>query len=447
MSTSRRFPTVAALAWALSTGTARAEPRHPTHVACVGDSITAGAGASSTNKGYPSQLQGLLGSGVQVKNFGNSGSTLLTAPYGDKPYTQQVEYTSATSFVTGAGASAVVSVVIILGANDSKPYNWEPGGKPKNDQQFLKDYRALVDHFTALSPKPVVYVGYPLATGNDPCCDIRGDVIANEQLPLIEQLAVEKRLPIIDLNAPTTGHPEYFGDGVHPTDAGYLVLANLVKAGLAREPQVIISSPKPGATLEAGMVALSADAGDSTVDWTSVEFFEGDTSLGKATAKPFTVSWAAPAGPHSITAKATDTTLATGVSPALAFTVAAGGGGGVAGGGGGGQGGAANGGMSPGGVTSGSSSGGSPNGMTGGGRATGGTPGAGTAGAPIGSGGPGAMNPSGAAGSASSATTTPAKADGSCGCRLPGTRGGSGLSLLGVAASAVLGVRRRRSRR
>jgi lysophospholipase L1-like esterase len=414
----------------------------------VGDSITAGAGASSTNKGYPSQLQGLLGSGVQVKNFGNSGSTLLTAPYGDKPYTQQVEYTGATNFVTGAGASAIVSVVIILGANDSKPQNWEPSGKPKNDQQYLKDYRALVDHFTELTPKPVVYVGYPLATGNSPCCDIRGDVIANEQLPLIKQLAVEKRLPIIDLNAPTTGHPEYFGDGVHPTDAGYLVLANLVKTGLAREPQVAISSPKAGATLERGMVALSADPGDSTVDWASVEFFEGDTSLGKATAKPFTVSWAAPAGLHSITAKALDTTLATGVSPPLTFTVAAGGSGGAATSGGGEQGGAANGGMSSGGSTSGGMSSG---GSTSGGSANGGsaTGGAGTAGAPSSLAGAGAGRPSGTGGSSSNALGTSAKADSDCGCRVPGARvgGRSGLSLLGVAALAGLSVRRRRSRR
>ena len=107
----------------LLTAVASAEPRRPTHVACVGDSITAGAGASSSAKNYVSVLQGLLGNGVQVKNFGNSGSTMLTEGYGDKPYTKQVEYTTATNFVNHAGATAVVSVVIILGANASKTYN------------------------------------------------------------------------------------------------------------------------------------------------------------------------------------------------------------------------------------------------------------------------------------------------------------------------------------
>jgi hypothetical protein len=42
----------------------------------VGDSITAGVCADKT-KGYPSILQGLLGPGYVVGNFGNSGKTML----------------------------------------------------------------------------------------------------------------------------------------------------------------------------------------------------------------------------------------------------------------------------------------------------------------------------------------------------------------------------------
>lgn len=249
------------------TGVASAEPRWPTHVACVGDSITAGMGATSPAKNYVSVLQGLLGNAVQVKNFGNSGATMLTKGYGDKPYTKQVEYTNATNFVKDAGATAVVSVVIILGANDSKPQNWEPAGG-KNDQQYLKDYRALVEHFAGLPTKPVIYLGYPLATGNNPCCGIRGDIIHDEQLPLIKQLAMEKHLPIIDLNTPTTGHPEYFDDGVHPNDAGYAVMAGLVKKGLEREPSVSSTSgASNGGTATAGaggVVATGGTAGSAS---------------------------------------------------------------------------------------------------------------------------------------------------------------------------------------
>lgn len=417
---------------------ARAEPRKPTHVACVGDSITAGAGASVAAKNYPSQLQTLLGNSVQVKNFGNSGSTMLSEGFGDKPYNKQAEYTAATTFVSNAGAGAVVSVVIILGANDSKPYNWDPAAG-KNAQQYLKDYRALVEHFAGLSTKPTIYVAYPLATGDKPCCDIRGNVIHDEQVPLIKQLAMEKRLPIIDLNTPTTGHNEYFGDGVHPNDAGYLVLANLVKKGLEREPTVSITSPTMGAMLGAGMLPLTVDAAADTVDISSVEFFEGVTSLGKVTAKPFTLNWAATVGQHQITAKATDTTLANATSSAVSFTVTAGGSGAV--GGASGAGGTGGGAGSGGGV--GVGVGGTANGgvSSAGGGAGGASPvaggAAGTATTPSGGG-------SGSSGAPVTGPSTPAETDAGCSCAVPGSRaGGSAAWLFAASLLTLVGLRRR----
>src|SRR5689334_20904819 len=108
----------------LSPARARAQVRTPTHVACVGEGNTAGYGASSSNKSYPADLAGMFGSGVQVGNFGHSGATLLSV--GDLPYINQTEYTNATTFVSGAGAGAVVDVIIMLGTNDSKSYNWSP---------------------------------------------------------------------------------------------------------------------------------------------------------------------------------------------------------------------------------------------------------------------------------------------------------------------------------
>jgi len=198
-----------------------AAPRVPTHVACVGDSITYGYGASNqATKSYPANLQTLFGASVQVKNFGHNAATMLSAPFGDVPYEDQTEYTAAGSFVTGAGASAVPAVVILLGANDSKSLNWAPSGKPKNDQQFLKDYRAMVEHFSALTPKPQVFLALPLATGNNPCCSIDGTVIHDQILPLIKQLATEKNLPTIDLNTPTAGHPNTSATACIPRTPG-----------------------------------------------------------------------------------------------------------------------------------------------------------------------------------------------------------------------------------
>jgi MYXO-CTERM domain-containing protein len=424
-----KWLSLSASALSFLAATAVAEPRRPTHVACVGDSITQGSGATSPSKNYVSQLQVLLGNQVDVQNFGRSGTTMLSAGFGDRPYVLDSQYTDATSFVSTAPEGAVVSVVIILGANDSKPQNWDPTNKPKNDQQYLKDYRAMVDHFLGLPSKPVVYAAFPLATGNNPCCSIRGGVIRDQQIPLIKQVAMEKHLPIIDLNTPTSGHPEYFGDGVHPNDAGYLVMAKLVKAGLEREPTVSIVSPTVNAMPGAGTLALTAMASGDTVDIASVEFFEGLTSLGKATTAPFMLTWQATAGSHTITARATDTTLANNTSQAVTFIVkdaAGGGAGGVASGGAGagGEGGVAHGAAGAGGAATGGTLGGLP-----------------SAGAPA-AGGP----PEGAG----SATTIPRRADdalvdnGGCNFSPPGSRGPAGTAWL-LVALVSLAVRRRRA--
>jgi lysophospholipase L1-like esterase len=407
--------------------TARAEPRKPTHVACVGDSITQGSGATSPSANYVSQLKVLLGEQVNVQNFGRSGTTLLSAGFGDRPYTLDSKFTDATSFVSTAPEGAVVSVIINLGANDSKPQNWDPAGKPKNDQQYLNDYRAMVDHFSGLPSKPAVYVAFPLATGNNPCCSIRGNVIRDEQIPLIKQVAMEKRVPIIDLNTPTSGHPEYFGDGVHPNDAGYLVMATLVKAGLEREPTVSIVSPAASAMPGAGMLALVATASGDTVDIASLEFFEGLTSLGKATAAPFTLHWQATVGSHTITAKATDTTLASKTSEAVTFAVkeAVAGGAGGSGGAGSGAGGGGSGAGGGGGAAPGSTSGGAP-----------------SAGAPVAGGMPAGAGS--AAGSPHQGDYVLAD-DAGCSFSTPGSRALSGPGWLLVALISLAARRRQRA--
>ena len=213
----------------LSPAAARAQVRTPTHVACVGDSITYGYAASSSSKSYPSDLQAIFGNAVKVTNFGRNSATLLST--GDLPYINQTEYASATSFVANAGASAVVDVIIMLGTNDTKSYNWMPTAGTTRAAQFMTDYAAMIDHFANLSTHPVVYVAIPAAIYTN-SFGISESVAANEIDPIIRQVAAQKGMPIIDIHTPSAGHPEYFSDGVHPTDAGYMLLAQWMHDGL-----------------------------------------------------------------------------------------------------------------------------------------------------------------------------------------------------------------------
>jgi lysophospholipase L1-like esterase len=207
---------------------AAAQGRTPTHVACVGDSITAGLYASSAAASYPSVLQTLFGTSVQVRNFGHSGATMMSVA--DLPYQNQVEYMNATTFVSGAGAGAVVDVIIMLGTNDSKPYNWIVGNGTRA-QQFVTDCTAMVDHFASLPTHPLVYLALPSHSFTNGYT-IDGTIIHDQMLPLIRQVAAAKGLPVIDVDTPTAPHPELFPDGVHPNDVGYALIAQVMHDGL-----------------------------------------------------------------------------------------------------------------------------------------------------------------------------------------------------------------------
>jgi chitodextrinase len=72
-------------------------------------------------------------------------------------------------------------------------------------------------------------------------------------------------------------------------------------------PTVALTSPTASGTYSAGSaVNLSATAADADGTVVKVEFFDGTTSLGIATAAPYTLSWTATLGVHSFTAQATD---------------------------------------------------------------------------------------------------------------------------------------------
>ena len=66
----------------------------PRRVACVGDSITYGAGIKNRAKNcYPVRLGRLLGPGYGCRNFGVNGATMLKR--GDKPYWKQKAFREA----------------------------------------------------------------------------------------------------------------------------------------------------------------------------------------------------------------------------------------------------------------------------------------------------------------------------------------------------------------
>jgi lysophospholipase L1-like esterase len=194
--------------------TARAA--EPIKVACVGDSITQGAGAKS-GQSYPSQLQALLGDGYKVGNFGVSGRTLLKK--GDFPYWKEKKYQDAL-------AMEPAIVVIMLGTNDTKPQNW------KFEAEFEADYRELVKSFQALKSKPKVFVCRPVPVPGQGNYGINEENIQKE-IPRVDALAKELGCGVIDMHAALEKFPELLPDRVHPNTAGAGEMAKAAAKAIA----------------------------------------------------------------------------------------------------------------------------------------------------------------------------------------------------------------------
>ena len=188
-------------------------------VACVGDSITYGAGIKDRkNMNYPKQLGKLLGKEYEVRNFGNSGSTMLKK--GDKPYWKQKEFKAALEYAPNI-------VIIKLGTNDTKPQNWKHGA------EYSVDYKAMISSFKNLSSKPKVYICLPVPVVKTRW-GITNEIVIKEIIPAIRKISDQTKSEIIDLNTPFKGKNELIPDSVHPNGAGATVIANTIKKSIKK---------------------------------------------------------------------------------------------------------------------------------------------------------------------------------------------------------------------
>lgn len=89
-------------------------------------------------------------------------------------------------------------------------------------------------------------------------------------------------------------------------------------------PTVAITAPADNAQFQTGApITITATAADANGSVTKVEFFNGTTKLGEDLAAPYSFVWNnAPAGNHSLTARATDNQNGTTTSSAIDITVA-----------------------------------------------------------------------------------------------------------------------------
>ena len=186
-------------------------------IACIGDSITYGAGVTYHRKkeAWPYVLNALLGEQWQVLNYGISGAT--------------AQFESETVFkihdyLDDAAAAKPELYLMMLGTNDAKTVNWRP-------EEFRRDYNTMIDRIQTANPDAKLIlmtppITYPEQETGVVACGIDGDIVHEQTVPAVQEIAAARNLPLIDLHTFTDGHPEWFMDGVHPNAEGNRQIAD-----------------------------------------------------------------------------------------------------------------------------------------------------------------------------------------------------------------------------
>lgn len=182
-------------------------------VACVGASITFGAGIEGRESNcYPARLQKLLGLGWDVRNYGVSGRTMLKQ--GDYPFWKESAFQEARDWSPDV-------VVIDLGGNDSKPQNW------KWKSEFAADAHAMIDTFRELPSHPRVIVCLPMPAFKV-MWGIDDEVLAKQMIPMLRQVAFEADAELVDLHTAFIDKEAWFPDNIHPNAEGAAMMAKII---------------------------------------------------------------------------------------------------------------------------------------------------------------------------------------------------------------------------
>lgn len=188
-------------------------------IACLGDSITEGAGVRWQSKdSYPAVLDSILGKKYTVLNSGKSGATLLKK--GDKPIWTFKEFYNVFAFNPDI-------ILIKLGTNDSKTANW-------NSQNYKNDCQALIDTLRTIKKHPKIILCLPVPAFKN-AWTINDSIIKNGVIPDLKFIALKNKLESIDLYTALSDYKEYFPDGIHPNEKGTRIIAKAIAKSVVKK--------------------------------------------------------------------------------------------------------------------------------------------------------------------------------------------------------------------
>lgn len=187
-------------------------------VACVGDSITEGAGCSNANYcSYPAVLQRILWKDYIINNYGHSGKT-MREDLADA-YIKSPRYTGMLR-----GAKTADITLIMLGTNDS---NRDQAWGADSSAKFEEGYRNLLNAIKAKNANMTYFMmNCPVYSGG---AQFGSRTVRDLQKKLTNTLIGEGwDLHFFDMYTYTKDVVtiQNFPDGLHPGDKGYVLLAD-----------------------------------------------------------------------------------------------------------------------------------------------------------------------------------------------------------------------------
>ena len=204
-------------------------------VACIGDSITWGyAMTNRVEECYPAQLQRLLGSRYDVRNFGDPGSGVYSHPQAADPNGWKA-HPWRTGF-NGPAAYAFAPDIVIcnLGINDCSSYLYEftydVHGRAKAEPGlFQREYVELLRAFEKDGQLPRIILWTRLGpTGkNHPLKGKPNAFIIERDLRAVADAVGAETLDMYTPLLPYAETADFAADGIHPEGGAQRVIAEI----------------------------------------------------------------------------------------------------------------------------------------------------------------------------------------------------------------------------
>lgn len=192
-------------------------------VACIGDSITDGAGKmndgsqnDSNVHSYPVYLQKLLGFKYFVGNYGHGGQRMMSFASESPNFRPSVNFKPDV-------------VIMMFGTNDANKDKYtNDWGSDAAKTRYMNAAAHMVAEYKKANQNVQVFIMTPPSTLSNKT-HRQNCVLAAEYN---REFAQANGLPLIDMWAASEGAQWVFNDGIHPQGEVYALLADVVYAGV-----------------------------------------------------------------------------------------------------------------------------------------------------------------------------------------------------------------------